>query len=86
MSMIVGQRTAVRTANHARYRANRRRPVIIRAPVTGGLVRFTKTPLETPGLSFFAYVTADGTPVECGVGDDYAEALVELHGQLVARL
>jgi hypothetical protein len=47
------------------------------------LVRFREDPLDD-GLAFYAFVTTGGDVLECGIGDDRAEALVALYGTLVA--
>jgi hypothetical protein len=83
---IVGQTAAIGASTRAHYYANRGRTVIIRAPyVNEPLVRFAAQSLPN-GVSFYAFVSTEGEPVECGIGDDDAEALTELYEQLVARL
>ncbi len=44
---------------------------------------FRETPLDH-GLAFYAFVTADGHVLDCGIGDNSTEALFELYDNLIA--
>ena len=44
---------------------------------------FRENPLDD-GLAFYAFVTAGGAVLDCGIGDDRDEALLELYGSLTA--
>jgi hypothetical protein len=50
-------------------------------PGTEPWLTFTRDPLDN-GWSFYSFRNPEGDILECGIGDDYAEALVELHTHL----
>ncbi len=81
---IAGQSTAVRTATRVHHGGRGRALVIRPALWTDPLVTFREDPLGGGGLLFYAFETADGYVLECGIGDDRTEALLELHGSLIA--